>query len=185
MQSDDVRKKLKTLQDVTESYVATLKELLHNQRNRPQCISYFTYALQLSHDTELESFCLGSLHIHNIGNQPLTNPTLHLHLSDQAPFTLNGKFVSNATALSSQLTNGWERINDRSEKSAFHLKPIGKTLIEPGETLSFTNFQLTWSPSAFYAGSVTATLFSDQQPDGVDALNSININGSMTTGKEQ
>lgn len=185
MQTDDVRKRLKTLHDMTESYVTTIKEFVNKQTERPQCISYFTYALQLSHDTEMESFCLGSLHIHNIGNQPLMNPILHLHLSDKAPFVLNGKFVSNATSLSSQLTNGWERFNDRTERYTFHLKPIGKTSIEPGEILSFSNFQLTWSPSAFYAGSVTGIFFSDQQPDGVEALNSININGSMTTGKEQ
>lgn len=180
----DVESKLKALHKSTHVYLNELKELVAKQSGRPHCISYFTYALQLSHDVSEESFCLGSFHIHNFGSQPITNPLIHLNLSENAPFSLNGKFVNNASSLSSKFTNGWERTNAPENRFEFHLKPIGKSSIEPGETLSFSNFQLTWLPSTFYAGSVTGTFFSNQQLDGVDALNSININGSIPTGKE-
>lgn len=180
----DIESKLRELQATTHAYVNELKETLAKRANLPHCISYFTYALQLSHDVEAESFCLGSLHILNNGNQAITNPHVHLVLSENAPFSLSGKFVSSASALSSQFTNGWERINAREDLIEYHLKPIGKNTIQPGETLSFSNFQLTWTPATFYAGSVTSTFFSDQHPDGLPALNSININGSMTQREE-
>lgn len=175
----DIESKLKKLQTSTLEQLNELKEIVAKRLHRPQCICYFTYALQLSHDASTESFCLGSFHIHNFGNQPITYPFIHLTLSENAPFSLSGKFVSNASSLSSQLKNGWERTNDRENQYEFHLKPIGLSVIEPDETLSFSNFQLTWLPTTFYAGSVTGTFFSDQHLDGIPALNSIDINGSM------
>jgi hypothetical protein len=179
----DIESKLLEYHQSTQFYLNELKEVLSLRPHRMDCIAYFTYALHLVHDSAEESFCLGSFHIQNIGNQPLTNPIIHIILSKDAPFTLHGKLVSNQSPLSAKLTGGWERLNDRADRFEFHLKPIGKTSIQPGETLSFSNFQLNWQPSESYFGSITGTLFCDQHPNGVTALNSININGTSTTGE--
>lgn len=180
----DIESKLSEYHQSTRFYLEEIKEALSSRMHRLDCIAYFTYALHLAHDATDESFCLGSFHIQNTGNQPLTNPFIHITLSPEAPFSLHGKFVSTQTTLSTRLTGGWERMNDRANRFEFHLRPIDKPSIQPGETLLFSNFQLNWQPSNSYFGSMTGTLFCDQHPDGVAALNSININGTVTMGEE-
>lgn len=180
-----VEAKLKEHHQLTQIFLKELKSAL-SKANESQntCIAYFTYALQLSHGREQESFCLGSFHIKNIGNVDITKPIIHLTLSEGAPFSLQGKFVNSQSTLSNKLTNGWERIDDPANPSVYQLKPLGISVIPPGGQLSFTNFQLIWSPTSSYAGSVTGTFFSDQTPDGMAALNSININGSADNKEE-
>ena len=177
--TEDITHKLHRFHESTKGHLLELRDTLSTRLHRSDCISYFTYALQLSHDVSQESFCLGSYHIFNTGTVPLTTPHIRFTLSEGAPFSFHGKFVSNAATLSSKLANGWQRVNESSDKFLFDLQPIGNEVIGPGETLSFTNFQLTWSPSKTYAGSMTALFFSDQFPNGIPALNSIDINGSM------
>lgn len=181
----DVERKLMELQQSTQFYLDELKEAVSRQVYHYECISYFTYALDLSHEQTKESLCLGSFHIINLRNRPITNPFITITLSEEAPFTFHGKFTSNRNALSPILTNGWERMNDRSNRFEFQLKPIGITTIPPGEMISFSNFQLSWHPQISYSGSMTGTLFSDQHPDGMAALNSININGTSGSKEEE
>lgn len=180
--STDILSKLMEYHQLNQFYLNELKDALLPRVNRLECIAYFTYSLHLAHNPEEESFCLGSFHIQNIGNQPLSNPFIHITLSQDAPFFLEGKLVNNKMTLSKKLTGGWERMNDRANRFEYHLRPIGKTSILPGETLSFSNFQLNWKPSSSYFGSMIGTLFCDQHPEGVSALNSININGTSTIG---
>ena len=157
--SNDILSKLMEYHQSTQSYLNELKGAISPRVHQLDCISYFTYALHLAHDPTEDSFCLGSFHIQNIGHQPLTNPFIHITLSQDSPFTLQGKLVNNKSVLSTKLTGGWERMNDRTNRFEFHLRPIGKTSILPGETLSFSNFQLNWQPSDSYFGSMTGTLF--------------------------
>lgn len=177
--NEEISNKLTRFHESTKGHLLELREMLSTRLNRSDCISYFTYALQLSHDASQESYCLGSFHIYNTGTVPLTAPRIRFTLSEGSLFSFHGKFVSNATTLSSKLANGWQRVNESSDKLLFDLQPIGNEVIGPGETLSFTNFQLIWSPSKTYAGGMTAIFFSEQFPDGTPALNSIDINGSM------
>ncbi|GKV56152.1 hypothetical protein NCCP2222_20990 [Sporosarcina sp. NCCP-2222] len=185
MNSYDIEGKLKELQRETQFYLNELKEAVAKQRTRVDYFSFFTYALHVSHTTKEESFCLGSYHIHNSGVSPLVNPIVQLTLSADAPFTLHGKFSKPNTTLPTRLANAWERLDDVSDPSIFRLKPIGQTIIQPGETVSFSNFQLTWLPSSSYAGSVTGISFTDRQPNGIPALNSININGTLRVKEEE
>ena len=74
---------------------------------------------------------------------------------------------------------GWERINDKTNKEEYWLRPLTKSTIEPNETLSFSNFQIKWSPTESYAGSIMAFTYSDQLKDGVAVINPINLNGTI------
>ncbi|QTD40464.1 hypothetical protein [Sporosarcina sp. Te-1] len=185
MSSYDIEGKLKELHHETQVYLKELKEAVTKQKTGIHYFSFFTYALHVSHTPEEESFCLGSYHIHNSGVSPIVNPIVQLTLSADAPFTLHGKFSKPNTTLPARLANAWERLDDASDPSLFRLKPIGQTIIQPGETLSFSNFQLTWLPSSSYAGSVTGSSFTDRQPNGIPALNSININGTIRMKEEE
>ena len=50
-------------------------------------ISYFTSSFNISYNPDEESLCLGSYHIRNIGNQPITNPYLCIKLPEDSPFS--------------------------------------------------------------------------------------------------
>ena len=67
----------------------------------------------------------------------------------------------------------------KTNKEEFWLKPLGKPSIEPNETISFSDFQITWTPTESYAGSIMGFTYSDQMKDGIAVINPINLNGSV------
>ena len=178
---DDVEAKITKLQHQTKSYLNEIKKLVDelNDPAKMNIISYFTYSLNISHDPEQESLCLGSYHVHNMGNQPITNPSVCIKVSKESPFSFSGRYVYDNFKQSLKVADGWERTNEKTNKEEFWLKPLGKASIEPNETISFSNFQITWSPKESYAGSIMGFTYSDQLKDGIAVINPINLNGTV------
>ncbi|MFJ7408322.1 MULTISPECIES: hypothetical protein [unclassified Lysinibacillus] len=176
---DSVEEKIKNLKEQTTFYVREIKKLVAEQnfQKNVSVISYFTTSLNISYDSEQESLCLGSYHIRNIGNQPITNPYLCIKLPEDSPFSFSGRYVYEHFSQNLKTSGSWERINDSSNNTEFWLKPIGKTTIEPNETISFTNFQIKWSHNLSYAGTISGFTYCDELQDGVFVLNPINLNG--------
>lgn len=182
-----VEMKINELKHQNKSYVAEIRKMIEELSfsKSVDLISYFTSSLNISHDPEQESLCLGSYHIRNIGNKPLTNPYLCIKLPEDSPFLFSGKYVYEHFKQSLKSSPDWERTNDKSNKNEFWLKPLGRTSIEPNETISFSNFQIRWSHNVSYAGSITGTTYCDQLKEGVAVINPINLNGfSYTQGEE-
>lgn len=179
---DDVEVKIAQLQHQTKSYLNKIKKLVDelNDPAKINIISYFTYSMNISHDPEQESLCLGSFHVRNMGSQAITNPNVCIKVSKESPFSFSGRYVYDNFKKSLKVTDGWERTNEKTNKEEFWLKPLGKTSIEPNETISFTNFQITWSPNESYSGSITAFTYSDQLTDGIAVINPINLNGTFS-----
>ena len=178
----DVEVKISKLQHQTKSYLNEIKKLVAelNDPAKMNIISYFTYSLNISHEPEQESLCLGSFHVRNMGNQAITNPYVCIKVSKESPFSFSGRYVYDNFKQSLKVADGWVRTNEKTDKEEFWLKPLGKASIEPNETLSFSNFQITWSPEESYAGSITAFTYSDQLKDGIAVINPINLNGTFT-----
>lgn len=176
---NEVEAKITQLHQQTTAYIHEIKQLVQSLKvsDRMAIISYFTYSLSISHDPEQESLCLGSYHIVNIGTQPLTNPYICIKIPKESPFSFSGKYVYSDFKQSLKNADGWERINEKTNQEEFWLKPIGKASIEPNETISFSNFQLKWSPTEAYAGSIMGFTYSDQLKEGIVVLNPINLNG--------
>ncbi|WP_318616263.1 hypothetical protein [Sporosarcina sp. YIM B06819] len=179
--NNEVEAKITQLQQQTQSYIHDIKQLVQalHDPDRMAIISYFTYSLNISHVPEQENFCLGSYHVTNTGTRPLTNPYICIKLPPESPFSFSGKYVYANFKQSLKNADGWERINEKTNREEFWLKPLGKSSIEPNETLSFSNFQLNWSPTEAYAGSIMAFTYSDQLKEGVVVLNPINLNGTV------
>jgi len=178
---DGVEAKITQLEHQTKSYLNKIKKLVDelNDPTQINIISYFTYSMNISHDPEQESLCLGSFHIRNMGSQAITNPNVCIKVSKESPFSFSGRYVYDNFKKSLKVTDGWERTNEKTNKEEFWLKPLGKASIEPNEIISFTNFQITWSPKESYAGSITAFTYSDQLTDGIAVINPINLNGTF------
>ena len=173
-----VEDKIQALKEQTNTYVQEIKKLVEELAipNKVNLISYFTSSFNISYDSEQESLCLGSYHI---GNTPVTNPYLCIQLPKDSPFYFSGRYVhENFTPnLKTQGQSNWERFNDKSSKEEYWLRPVGKSTIEPSETISFTNFQIIWSHNLSYSGTIMGFTYCDQLTEGVVVLNPINLNG--------
>ncbi|WP_186673265.1 hypothetical protein [Sporosarcina sp. BP05] len=184
---NDVEAKITQLQHQTKSYLYEIKKLV-DELSEPvsmNIISYFTYSLNISHDPEQESLCIGSYHIHNLGNQPITNPSMCIKVSTGSPFSFSGRYVYADFKQSLKVADGWERTNEKTNKEEFWLRPLGKASIEPNETISFSNFQITWSPKESYAASILGFTYSDQMKDGIAVINPINLNGTVQKQEDE
>lgn len=178
--NDQIEEKIENLKNQTVAYISEIRQLIEGFSIVPSTniISYFTASLNISHDTELESLCLGNYHIRNIGTETLTNIYFCIKLPEDSPFTFSGQYVYEHFSQNLKASSSWERMNDRANKEEFWLKPLNISSIKPNETITFPNFQLKWAHSASYAGTVTGVTYCDQMKEGVAALNPINLSGS-------
>jgi len=183
-----IEDKIQAVKEQTNTYVQEIKKLVEELavQNKISLISYFTSSFNISYDSEQESLCLGSYHIRNIGHTTVTNPYLCIELPKDSPFYFSGRYVhENFTpTLKTQGQSNWERFNDKSSKEEYWLRPVGKSTIEPNETISFTNFQIKWSHNLSYSGTIMGFTYCDQLTDGVVVLNPINLNGISSTREE-
>ncbi len=179
--NSEVEKKITKLHLQTTSYLHEIKKLIAEPDvpNKINIISYFTYSLNISHAPEQESLCLGSYHVHNIGSHPITNPYLCIKVPKESPFSFSGRYVYDNFKQSLKNASEWERTNEQTNTEEFWLRPLSKASIEPNETISFSNFQIKWSPTKSYAGSIMGFTYSDQLKDGVAVINPINLNGTI------
>lgn len=183
--SKSLETKIQELRQSTNEHILELKNTLNQlSKQQTQYISFFTYSFNIAHHLQMDNICIASYHIKNTGDYPITNPEITLELSDECPFSFHGKYLNSGSQMPSKLKDGWVRINDTVNLKEYRLKPIGDTVILPGETLTFSSFQLIWSPSKDYSGSLTGWTFSDQITEGIAALNAINISGTLSIGED-
>ena len=52
-------------------------------------------------------------------------------------------------------------------------------MLNPSETLTFSNFQMKWLPESSYAGSIMGFTYGDEAKDGISSFNQINVNGTI------
>lgn len=175
--TNQLEEKILLLQNQTKSYVQEIKELVEKlpTYKNINVISYFTSTFNISHNLEQESLCLGSYHVYNIGNEPLINPYICIRLPENSTFSFSGRYVHERFKPTSAGSNEWVRTMNTTNKNEFWLKPISKTTVEPNEVLSFSNFQIKWSPNKSYEGSISGFTFCDQLQDGISVLNPINL----------
>ncbi|WP_342505679.1 hypothetical protein [Sporosarcina sp. FSL K6-2383] len=184
---NEVEQKITKLQRQSKSYLDQIKILIaeQNDSNKINIISYFTFSLNISHEPGQESLCLGTYHVHNAGNTPITNPYICIKVPQESPFSFSGRYVHDNFKQSLKNASEWERINDKTNTEEFWLRPIGNVPIAPNETISFSNFQIKWSPTKSYAGSIMGFTHSDQLKEGIAVINPINLNGTIPLQEDE
>lgn len=182
----DIEAQIIKLHEQTKSYVREIRKLVEvpHHLNQISITSYFTYSVNISHVVGQESLCLGSYHIHNTGYLPITNPSICIKFPKESPFSFSGRYVYENLKQSLKKPGEWERINEKANSEEIWLKPLGKNLIEPNEKISYSNFQIKWTPTKSYGGSIMGFTYSDQTTDGISVLNPINLNGTIWTPQE-
>ncbi|MCR6107301.1 hypothetical protein HXA34_13430 [Salipaludibacillus agaradhaerens] len=161
-----------------QSYFKEVKELIAKKtfHINSHVLCYFTYSLSLSHATDEDNLLLGSFTILNLGQKPLQHPVICITLSDSSLFKLSGKFTHKAS--NSKVTPSvWERISKTSNQDEYWFKYKAAPYISANDRLSFSNFQVEWTPQKNYNGTIKGFVYSEEIKDGQEAVNQINISG--------
>ncbi|MFC4403904.1 hypothetical protein [Gracilibacillus xinjiangensis] len=166
-------------QEMQTSYLERIQALIEGIEKPLQLIPYFTYSIQITHHANRENYILGTFHVQNISDQPVTNPMICIKLKPAELFEFSGKYIYPNTKQPMQLANAWERVNEATNKEEFWLRPTKKTTIEAKETISFTNFQVKWNSDTTYNGSIQGFVYGDEIKEGLHAINQINLNGTI------
>lgn len=187
MTKDVLAEKIDEIDLQTKKYLTAIKERLAQfpRLNEINLLSYFTYSLNISHDMDGENLCLGTFHIKNVGNQPITNPYICIKLPKESPFTFTGKYIYKHATKQIQSPGGWERLNDKENKEEFWLKPLEHQSIAPNETITFSDFQIKWQVTTTYGGTIQGYTYSDQNQDGIPILNPINLSGVVPAQEDR
>ncbi|WP_058307185.1 hypothetical protein [Gracilibacillus massiliensis] len=182
MDQQQLQQKIKGWQNESAAYLNEIKELIQSVETAKQMIviCYFTTSYQLSHQTDRVNYGIGSFHIQNLGTQPLKNPHIGIKITSNIDFNFSGKYLYPSSKKTVRVSNAWERINEPTDKKEIWLKPTQKESIQPGEILTFSNFQLKWEPNSSYSGTIQGFTYGEELPDGIHALNQINLNGTIT-----
>ncbi len=178
---DVVKRKIAKWNDMNISFLKEINSLVQEIKvsKSLQIICYFTYSFNISHMRVNDNFCLGSFHMYNNGAKPLQNPYICIKLSSNSSFEFSGKYVYKDSKQKINLVDTWERINDPKDKQEYWLKPNNLQELNPLETLSFSDFQIKWSPESSYTGSVLGFVYGDELKEGISALNQINVSGQV------
>ena len=183
----EIQQKLIDWQEEQSSYLDQIKGLIQDLGvpEDLKIICYFASSFQLAHQEDRENYGIGSFHVQNVGNKALTNPHIGLKITANIDFQFSGKYLYQNSKQTRMLSNAWERINEPSDKDEIWLKSIQKQTIEPGETLTFSNFQIKWIPTDKYSGTIQGFTYGNELPNGVNALNQINLNGSVADRQQE
>lgn len=163
--------------------VAEIKRLPQQVLSDEICVvCYFTYSLLLPKAEGQNGMVAGNFVIRNLGSSPLEHPYICLRVSPKEHVALSAKLgggIQYDRRLNPLVMEAWQYMNEEAEniaeeKGEFWLKPVHVSRIEPGQTLSFSNFQFqvgkreistTYKADGFF--------FCQQLPNGVRALNHI------------
>ncbi|MGD6804706.1 hypothetical protein ACQCVK_12045 [Rossellomorea vietnamensis] len=188
--SEDI-KSIKELQESiqeknerTSTYFKQLKKLLSEKKtsHKTKFISYFTYSINLSQDNTKENLLIGTYQISNFGTRPLNSPYICVKLSDGSPFAFSGKYVKNKSVIKRTIPGAWELIKEGEKNNEYWLKPLETQVLQPGESLSFSNFQLRWHEEEDYSGGLSGFFYCDENKEGTPSLNQIHLSGSFSKG---
>ncbi len=102
-----------------------------------------------------------------------------LRIRTTVPYDFSGKYhLPNSNVSTRPLLSEWERVEQESEED-FWFKRMGDSELLPGETVSFSNFQLKWKADDNYTTVIEGFVYCDLVKKGTTALNQINISGEI------
>ncbi|HHY22103.1 MAG TPA: hypothetical protein GX525_09575 [Bacilli bacterium] len=113
--------------------------------------AYFSYSLILPREEGENIKIIGNFIVLNSGTTLLTSPVICLRITPATHISLAGKIASNneAFAKDSYITESeerWKYVNNEQQETKSNdehwLVPLHLTELEPGKSLSFTNFEI-------------------------------------------
>lgn len=176
----EIKEKLEELNNQTNDFVGELKKLLpiNNPYHQlsPSLLGYFSHSINVTSDEQGESILFGGFHIKNLSPNTISDIYICLRIDTANHYNFSGKFRSESSSLKSQAMQiTWERFNN-SEDEKEHWFRLGEDKkLSPFETISFTDFQLTWENKDSFSCSIIGFVYSEYEKDGVPSFNTINL----------
>ncbi|OKO93526.1 hypothetical protein RA955_11430 [Geobacillus proteiniphilus] len=175
-----------------EKELHVVKQALKEMKNLTQqdkhdeirAICYFTYSLLLPKTAGHKGTVAANFTIRNMGSVPLDNPFICLRVTPKEHIALSAKLgdgIQYDQRINPLVMEPWNYMTAQAEQMAeekgeFWLKPVRVSKIEPGQNLSFSNFQfqidMGEQPTTY---KMEGFFFCQQFPDGMRALNNIVI----------
>lgn len=163
-------------------------DVLNKSVTKP--IAFFNYSVilpELSNDDE--AIIVGNFTIRNIGNTPLSYPTICLKITPQQVagklagkirYRTNVKQTNEIQILEDAASEEWIFV-DRNwqekvlEKGEYWLKPTHKSIIPPNEELHFSMFELALNIKEARTLKINGFAYFEQLTEGITALNTVQI----------
>lgn len=186
-QIDQVEKRIKEISLELQTLKKNIDEIKKRQNDNAEVhvISYFTYTIMMPNQKREHVNIFGNFIIKNVGTVPINNPLIYLNFEPRQGFSLSGKIGDKEmidrdySPVPSMET--WSYVSDEAKEKAeesgeYWLKPVENKEILPGETLSFTNFQIKLDQENIQKKfSGEGGLYSDELTSGLRSLNKINL----------
>ncbi|OEH91594.1 hypothetical protein [Bacillus solimangrovi] len=164
--------------------IASTEDLNNPIQNELSFESMFQYSVILpSSDEHLHNtFVIGNFQIHNTGAETMNNPLICLEISPSQHSSISGK-ISYGKGNSDEdslygsneewkyLEYDWRKKG--SKRGEHWLKPLHADNIAPGETLTFSNFQLKFSEKAEGELSLAGFVYCKEDSKGRASKNRI------------
>lgn len=172
--------KLQQLEKEMERTYADVEQLLKpvEQVNKEQVdngvFSYFSHSVILDYEKSTSHLVIGSFHVKNTSNISQNSPIILLKIISETEFNFSGKFISKKQV--GQAHNFvWERLkmDHLDPNTHFCFKRVSDDRLKPYEQLSFENFQIKVPLNASI--NVEGFVYFDQNNEGIQALNSVNV----------
>lgn len=176
----ELKEKLTELNNQTNNFVGELKKLLpinhtHHQLS-PSLLGYFTHSLNITTNEQEESILFGGFHIKNLSANTVNDLYICLQIDTTNQYDFSGKFRSESSTLKSQgLPVTWERFNNSDDEKELWFRLGVDKQLNPFETISFPQFQLTWENKDSFSCSIEGFVYSEYEKDGVPSFNTINL----------
>lgn len=173
------------LQQMNTKLIHYLNDIKHvlslNIKNNSSIIGYFTHSINIIHENNSENFILGNLKIHNVSSNKINNLIICLEVSFSCDYNFSGKYiVENTPPPEAPMANVWMLTRHTSnQEHIYWFKLLQEQPLQPGESVTFSNFSIRWAPQNNYSGVVRGFIYCEEIPEGLAAVNPINLNGTF------
>ncbi|MFC7063876.1 hypothetical protein [Halobacillus seohaensis] len=187
-QLHEIEQKLVVLKDALIAAYKEMQEIKERSQesNRLDITSFFSYNVILPNEDRKDPIIIGSFVIKNNGTAVLTDPLICLRFQPIDAFSLTAKIGSEQIIdqdYSPVPAETWNYINEEEGKEIaektgeYWLEPLSTTFLEPGELLSFTNFQIKLNKEKIDRKfKLEGFVYGEELENGLAPLNKITLN---------
>ena len=174
----EMRQTIRSMKERRKEEMELLKQSrLFRKSTAPSvpAVAFFTHSVSLGAYGEQEHLLIGKFQLVNTGERALHAPVILLNVKCEKEFRLNGKFAP-GEGKGGNGFHEWERIKGKGDpQTEFWLRPTRHTLLEPGASLSFPDFQVRFQLSEGKSIALEGFFYCEELPEGIASSNSISI----------
>ncbi|WP_411334655.1 hypothetical protein ACK1LH_05275 [Metabacillus indicus] len=168
------------------------KLLMQEEQAKPAVIApvigataHFQASILLPKEDDEPLTVFGDFVIKNTGNKPLQQPVICLQITPVSYGSLSGKIILQRKMDDTNLFDDapgplWRHVHENWRERVrtdgqYWLKPLKENLVEPGQTLVFSSFEISFPFPPERAAAVNGFVYAKELPNGIPSLNKISL----------